>query len=83
MTETNLKDDILRGADEIAALLYGDSRLRRRVYHLAATQRLPVFRLGQVICARRSKLLDWIAEQERTAMAGMKRNEANNADVDG
>lgn len=66
MTDT----DILRGAGEIAALLYGDRRLRRRVYHLAATRRLPVFRLGQIICARRSVLLEWIARQERAAMAG-------------
>jgi len=80
---TDLTNDILRGADEIAAVLYGDKTLRRRVYHLAATQRLPVFRLGQVICARRSKLLAWIEEQEQGATAGtFSSSETSNADLD-
>ncbi len=34
------------------------------VYYLAECSRLPVFRLGSVLCARRSVLLDWIAGQE-------------------
>jgi len=80
---SELQNDILRGADEIAAVLYGDKRLRRRVYHLAATQRLPVFRLGQVICARRSKLLAWIEKQEEAATAGTaSSSESTNANVD-
>jgi hypothetical protein len=56
--------DLLRGAEEIAEFLFGDRKLRRKVYHLAATSNLPVFKLGSMICARRSVLLKWIAEQE-------------------
>jgi hypothetical protein len=56
--------DMLRGADEIAAHLFGDSALRRKVYHLVATSNLPVFKLGSMICARKSVLLKWVAEQE-------------------
>lgn len=63
-TETEFAKDMLRGADEIAQFLYGDPGLRRKVYHLVATSHLPVFKLGAMICARRSVLLKWIADQE-------------------
>lgn len=59
-----LADDILRGADNIAGFLFGDPALRRRVYHLAGTSRLPHFKLGSMLCARKSVLIAWIAEQE-------------------
>lgn len=60
-----LAGDILHGADAIAAFLYGDKSHRRKVYNLVETARLPVFRLGVNICARKSVLLGWIEEQER------------------
>ena len=60
-----LSDDLLRGADAIADYLYGDATQRRKVYHLAETSRLPIFRLGSVLCARRTVLLHWINEQEQ------------------
>jgi hypothetical protein len=56
--------DLLRGADQITEFLFGDRKLRRKVYHLAATTNLPVFKLGALICARKSVLLKWIADQE-------------------
>jgi len=59
-----LAGDILAGANEIAEFLFGDRKHRRKVYNLVETARLPVFRLGANICARRSVLLAWIAEQE-------------------
>jgi hypothetical protein len=59
-----LADDLLRGADEIAAFIFGDPGSRRKVYYLAECCRLPVFRLGSMLCARRSVLLNWIAGQE-------------------
>jgi hypothetical protein len=62
-----LADDILRGADRIAEFLLGDSRQRRKIYHLAEKSRMPVFRLGAVLCARKSVLLAWIADQEARA----------------
>ncbi len=59
-----LADDILRGADEIAEFIFGKRGGRRKIYYLAETSHLPVFRIGSVICARRSVLLRWIAGQE-------------------
>jgi hypothetical protein len=69
-----LADDLLRGADEIGKFMFGDDpKARRKVYHLASdakrSAKLPVFRLGSVICARRSTLLSWIAERESTSAA--------------
>ena len=64
-----LADDLLRGADEIAEFIFGKRGGRRKVYYLAETSHLPVFRLGAVLCARRSVLLRWIAGQETRGMA--------------
>jgi len=62
-----LADDLLRGADAIALFVFGDAGQRRKVYYYAgeAKVRMPTFRMGNVICARKSKLLDWIESQER------------------
>lgn len=68
--QTDLAVDLLRGANQIAGFLFGDPRLRRKVYHLAETSRLPVFRLGSVLCARKSVLLEWIAQQEKRGWRG-------------
>jgi len=68
----NLAGDLLRGAKTIADFLYGDATKRRKIYHLAETSRLPIFRLGSVLCARRSVLLKWIAEQEQRGWNGVE-----------
>lgn len=60
-----LSDDLCEGAAEIATFMFGNPGQRRRIYWLAEKQSLPVFRLGQTICARKSTLRDWIAAQER------------------
>lgn len=59
-----LADDLLHGADEIAEFIFGKRGGRRKVYYLAETSHLPVFRLGAQLCARRSVLLRWISGQE-------------------
>jgi hypothetical protein len=74
-TETEFSKDLLRGADAIAEFLYGDKKLRRQVYHLAATSNLPVFKLGSMICARKSVLLKWVRDQEERH-AGDQRKQA-------
>ena len=56
--------DLIRGAEGLAEFLFGDGKLRRKVYHLAATSNLPVFKLGSILCARRSSLLRYVTEQE-------------------
>lgn len=65
-----LADDILRGADEIAKFIFGERGSRRKVYYLAECTKLPVFRLGSVLCARRSVLLNWIEGQENRSGVG-------------
>lgn len=67
-----LADDLLHGAEQIALFVYGDARQRRKIYHLAETSRFPVFRLGAMICARRSVLKAWIADQEQRGLAPRK-----------
>ncbi|MCP3468539.1 DNA-binding protein [Bradyrhizobium sp. CCGUVB23] len=64
-----LADDILEGADAIAEFLFGTNdaerdRNRRKVYYLAERSKLPVFRFGSMLCARKSVLLKFIAGQE-------------------
>ena len=65
-----LAEDVLHGAEEIADFLFGDRRLRRKVYYLAESSRLPVFRYGARLNARRSTLLQWIADQEQKGWRG-------------
>ena len=59
-----LADDLLHGADEIAEFIFGKRGSRRKVYYLSECARLPVFRLGTMLCARRSVLMGWIEGQE-------------------
>src|SRR5690606_18122216 len=61
-----LAEDLLRGADAIALFVFGDAKERRKVYYYAseAKVRMPTFRMGNVICARKSKLIGWIEQQE-------------------
>ncbi len=64
--EVTLCDDLLRGADQIAKFIFGDAKHRRKVYYLTgeAAKGLPHFKIGSVICARKSTLMNWIAAQE-------------------
>jgi len=59
--DDELKNDILKGADEIADFLGED---RRAIYHAINKGSIPTFRIGQNIRARKSTLLAWIAAQE-------------------
>ncbi len=64
-----LGPDLLRGADQIAEFMFGTPMERRKIYHLADTKKLPVFRLGALLCARKSTLLTWIEAQEQAGIA--------------
>jgi hypothetical protein len=61
-----LADDLLRGADAIAEFIFGSAKHRRKIYYYAsdAKIRMPHFRIGSVICARKSTLLAWVEQQE-------------------
>ena len=74
--------DLLEGAGAIAAFMYGDPEKRRKVYHAAARAGLPVFRIGGAVCARRSTLVRWIADQEnRVAIVGALPAADDSADI--
>jgi hypothetical protein len=65
-------DDILRSAKAISEFIFGDDREenRKRIYHLAAIKQLPTFRLGQILCARKSTLVAHFAAQEAQSTQG-------------
>ncbi len=55
--------DLLYGVPAIASFL---GLTDAQVYHLARGK-LPTFKIGGKVCARRSSLSDWLAEQETKA----------------
>lgn len=63
-----LADDLLIGATQIARHIFGsdEDRFTRRVYYLTTRSkcRLPSFRLGFQLAARKSTLRQWIIDQE-------------------
>lgn len=61
--------DLLVGAAAIAQFVFGSAQERRRVYYLAQAGELPVFQLGQTVCARRSTLLRFLEHRERVSLA--------------
>ena len=61
--QKNVGSDLLSGAAEIADFLLGDKKRKRRVYALAK-KGLPFFWMGGELCALRSTLRNWIAEEE-------------------
>ncbi len=63
-TEPARDADLLYGAPDIAEFL----GLRvRQVRHLCEAGRLPTFKIGGKICARRPTLRRWLVEQEAKA----------------
>lgn len=59
--------DMLVGAEAIAQFLRGPSADRAQVYRLIRKRSgIPVFRLNRTLCARRSKLVEWIEAQEKS-----------------
>lgn len=65
-----LGDDLLIGAASIAHHVFGsdEPRFQRRVYYLchAAKCRLPHFRIGFQLAARKTVIQGWIERQEGT-----------------
>jgi hypothetical protein len=64
MSQT-LSDDLLRGAREISLFIFGTADERRKVYHLAEAGVLPTFKMGRIICARRSSILTRMEKMEQ------------------
>ncbi len=68
-----LADDLLEGAGAIAEFMFGDAKLRKKVYYLRQSSRLPLFHIGTRLCARKSTLLRWIRAQEESRLSSMSR----------
>ena len=64
----DLSDDILHGAKAIGhfccPLHWDDEKRTRRAFYLCEKRQIPSFKMGNTWCARKSKLLQWIEEQE-------------------
>ncbi len=56
--DPEFSEDLLRGAREIAVFLYGrsDDKTRRKIFHLVKNSNFPSFKIGSMICARRSRV---------------------------
>ncbi|MCW6513106.1 hypothetical protein [Lichenifustis flavocetrariae] len=59
-----LQDDVVAGAKRIAPIV---GMTERQTYHHAQAGRLPVWKVGQTLFARRSVLLAWLREREEAA----------------
>ncbi|WP_454917297.1 helix-turn-helix transcriptional regulator [Xanthobacter sediminis] len=59
--------DLLYGVPAIAEFL---NLKPAAVYHLAAKGTLPTFKIGAKVCARRSTLTAWLADQEAASAKG-------------
>jgi hypothetical protein len=64
----SLSADILRGADEIAEFYYGRREDRWKIYRAHKLKRLPLFRDGAVLCARKSTLREHVRQREALAV---------------
>lgn len=80
--ELQVSADILRGASQIAAFLFGSSNHKRKVYYLAERDFLPVFRVGAILCARKSTLIEWIVAMENVEQI-VERGRSNQSSVSG
>ncbi len=60
----DLADDLLEGADEIAAFMGWN---RRRVFYAAERKLIPIFRVGNRLSARKSSLRRRIEDMEQRA----------------
>ena len=57
----NLADDLLVGVTAISEFT---GMKPRTLYHLAAKRAIPTFKMGDLVCARKSKLIAFIETQE-------------------
>lgn len=68
MTDTQNTTDLLYGVTSIAEFL---GVKRRSAEHLIETKRIPYFKMGKTVCARRSKLLATFECLEETQPAAL------------
>lgn len=64
LIEPRLSTDVLMGAGAIADYI---GLTRKQAYGHIERGNLPVFRIGALLCIRKSTILNWIERQERSA----------------
>ncbi len=67
MQENDLADDLLEGADQIAAFMGWN---RRRVFYAAERKLIPIFRVGSRLSARKSTLRRHVEDLEQAQRDG-------------
>ena len=67
--QNDLADDLLQGADEIADHM-GPNWNRRRVYYVFERKLLPIFRLGNRLCMRKSTARRHVEDLEQAQRDG-------------
>jgi excisionase family DNA binding protein len=65
-TDMTEQADLLYGVPKIAEFL---GLTPKAVYHLVASKRLPSFKIGATVCARRASLLALLAQLEQQSIA--------------
>jgi len=63
--QVTINEDLIEGAENIVAFMFGDRKSRQAVYALARKTDVPVFKMGRKLFARRSALMAWIETQEQ------------------
>lgn len=76
MERLEMSADLLVGAASIADFL---GVRRRQVYHASEHSYLPLFRVGALICGRRSTLEKWVTDQEQMAFGASDRTGQSDA----
>jgi excisionase family DNA binding protein len=66
MTHTQDALDLLYGVPKIAAYL---GLTKRATYHLVETRRIPTFKIGATVCARRASLIAALERLEQLEVA--------------
>jgi hypothetical protein len=75
--DPEFSQDMLQGAKAIAMFMYGrcDQKAQRKIFHLVEKTNFPSFKVGSMICARRSVIIAWVRKMEERSI-GEERKQA-------
>jgi len=69
---TSLADDLLVGAEAISIHMFGNEDKARHIYHLNEKNYIPSFKMGNLVCLRKSTLEKWMRMQENITINNRK-----------
>jgi hypothetical protein len=72
LDDETIAEDLLIGGDAIAGFWHGEptNKNRRKIYNARVKSRLPIFKVGGRLVARKSQLRAEIARREQSARQG-------------